>query len=205
MVTPVSAGAGRVPLQRRAQRLHFRLPPRLFRSRPPAVWLFRPQLRRSGPRDPESMASPGSVTAALRVAEVLEAIANRCVGPEGGLVLCTKPTGEVLLSRDGGRLLEALHLEHPLARYLAPPAVRRDPGIKLSYKTSADTGLACCPKRLVLDPKPHQLPRTFLFSRPWILRIEQSSLEKKFKSKDKSVCQKKKKQNPVVFMSVCSF
>ncbi|XP_005358131.1 Bardet-Biedl syndrome 10 protein [Microtus ochrogaster] len=64
------------------------------------------------------MGSPGSVTAALRVAEVLEAIANRCVGPEGGLVLCTKPTGEVLLSRDGGRLLEALHLEHPLARMI---------------------------------------------------------------------------------------
>lgn len=124
-VTSVFAGAGRVPLPRRAQRLHFRISPRLFRPRPPAVWLFRPQLRRRGPRDPESMASPGSVTAALRVAEVLEAIANRCVGPEGGLVLCTKPTGEVLLSRDGGRLLEALHLEHPLARYLAPPAVRQ--------------------------------------------------------------------------------
>lgn len=129
-VTSVSEGAGWVPLRGRAQRLHFRLPPRLFRPRPPAVLLFRPQLRRSGPRDPGSMGSPGSVTAALRVAEVLEAIANRCVGPEGGLVLCTKPTGEVLLSRDGGRLLEALHLEHPLARYLAPPAVRRDPGNK---------------------------------------------------------------------------
>ncbi|KAL6093982.1 hypothetical protein STEG23_035931 [Scotinomys teguina] len=64
------------------------------------------------------MATPGSVTAALRVAEVLETIANRCVGPEGGQVLCTKATGEVLLSRDGGRLLEALHLEHPLARGL---------------------------------------------------------------------------------------
>lgn len=64
------------------------------------------------------MASQGSVTAALRVAEVLETIANRCVGPEGGLVLCTKPTGEVLLSRDGGCLLEALHLEHPLARMI---------------------------------------------------------------------------------------
>ncbi|ERE88538.1 Bardet-Biedl syndrome 10 protein isoform X1 [Cricetulus griseus] len=62
------------------------------------------------------MASLGSVTAALRVVEALEAIASRCVGPEGGQVLCTKPTGEVLLSRDGGRLLEALHLEHPLAR-----------------------------------------------------------------------------------------
>ncbi|XP_021030349.1 Bardet-Biedl syndrome 10 protein [Mus caroli] len=64
------------------------------------------------------MASQGSVTAALRVAEVLESIANRCVGPEGGQVLCTKPTGEVLLSRDGGCLLEALHLEHPLARMI---------------------------------------------------------------------------------------
>ncbi|XP_052020818.1 Bardet-Biedl syndrome 10 protein [Apodemus sylvaticus] len=64
------------------------------------------------------MASQGSVTAALRVAEVLEDIANRCVGPEGGQVLCTKATGEVLLSRDGGCLLEALHLEHPLARMI---------------------------------------------------------------------------------------
>lgn len=64
------------------------------------------------------MASQGSVTAALRVAEVLESIANRCVGPEGGQVLCTKPTGEVLLSRDGGCLLEALHLQHPLARMI---------------------------------------------------------------------------------------
>ncbi|XP_006974506.2 BBSome complex assembly protein BBS10 [Peromyscus maniculatus bairdii] len=62
--------------------------------------------------------SPGSVTAALRVAEALETIASRCVGPEGGQVLCTKATGEVLLSRDGGRLLEALHLEHPLARMI---------------------------------------------------------------------------------------
>lgn len=70
------------------------------------------------------MASQGSVTAALRVAEVLESIVNRCVGPEGVQVLCTKPTGEVLLSRDGGCLLEALHLEHPLARYLTSPALR---------------------------------------------------------------------------------
>ncbi|XP_055482138.1 Bardet-Biedl syndrome 10 protein isoform X3 [Psammomys obesus] len=64
------------------------------------------------------MASPGSVTAALRVVEALETIANRCVGPEGGQVLCTKPTGEVLLSRDGGRLLGALLLDHPLARMI---------------------------------------------------------------------------------------
>ncbi|EQB78909.1 hypothetical protein CB1_001443006 [Camelus ferus] len=49
------------------------------------------------------------------VAKVLETIMSCCLGPEGRQVLCTKPTGEVLLSRDGGRLLKALHLEHPLA------------------------------------------------------------------------------------------
>ncbi|XP_008850145.1 Bardet-Biedl syndrome 10 protein [Nannospalax galili] len=64
------------------------------------------------------MAAPGSVTVALQVAEVLETIVSRCVGPEGRQVLCTKPTGEVLLSRDGGLLLEALHLEHPIARMI---------------------------------------------------------------------------------------
>ncbi|EAW97323.1 Bardet-Biedl syndrome 10 [Homo sapiens] len=65
-----------------------------------------------------SMAAAGSVKAALQVAEVLEAIVSCCVGPEGRQVLCTKPTGEVLLSRNGGRLLEALHLEHPIARMI---------------------------------------------------------------------------------------
>nr|XP_012605821.1 Bardet-Biedl syndrome 10 protein isoform X1 [Microcebus murinus] len=64
------------------------------------------------------MAAAGSVKAALQVAEVLETIVSCCVGPEGRQVLCTKPTGEVLLSRDGGRLLEALHLEHPIARMI---------------------------------------------------------------------------------------
>ncbi|KAI5229426.1 Bardet-Biedl Syndrome 10 Protein [Manis pentadactyla] len=64
------------------------------------------------------MAAAGSLKAALRVAEVLETIVSCCVGPEGRQVLCTKPTGEVLLSRDGGRLLEALHLEHPVARMM---------------------------------------------------------------------------------------
>ncbi|XP_077626351.1 BBSome complex assembly protein BBS10 isoform X2 [Crocuta crocuta] len=59
----------------------------------------------------------GSAKAALQVAEVLEAIVSCCVGPEGRQVLCTKPTGEVLISRDGGCLLGALHLEHPIARY----------------------------------------------------------------------------------------
>lgn len=69
------------------------------------------------------MAAAGYVKAALQVAEVLETIVSRCVGPEGRQVLCTKPTGEVLLSRDGGRLLLALHLEHPVARYPRTGAV----------------------------------------------------------------------------------
>ncbi|XP_006882652.1 PREDICTED: Bardet-Biedl syndrome 10 protein homolog [Elephantulus edwardii] len=63
-----------------------------------------------------AMAAAASLKVALRVAEVLESIVSNCVGPEGRQVLCTKSTGEVLLSRDGGRLLEALHLEHPIAR-----------------------------------------------------------------------------------------
>ena len=67
-----------------------------------------------------AMAAAGSVKAALQVAEVLETIMSCCVGPEGRQVLCTRPTGEVLLSRDGGRLLQALHLDHPVARY--PPS-----------------------------------------------------------------------------------
>ncbi|XP_003783448.1 Bardet-Biedl syndrome 10 protein [Otolemur garnettii] len=64
------------------------------------------------------MAAAGSVRAALQVAEVLETIVSCCVGPEGRQVLCTKPTGEVLLTRDGGRLLEALRLDHPIARMI---------------------------------------------------------------------------------------
>ncbi|XP_066224621.1 Bardet-Biedl syndrome 10 protein [Saccopteryx leptura] len=64
------------------------------------------------------MAVAASVKAALQVAEVLEGIMSGCVGPEGRQILCTKPTGEVLLSRDGGRLLRALHLEHPIARMM---------------------------------------------------------------------------------------
>ena len=52
----------------------------------------------------------------MQVAEVLETIVSCCLGPEGRQILCTKPTGEVLLSRDGGLLLKALHLEQPIAR-----------------------------------------------------------------------------------------
>ncbi|XP_060047845.1 Bardet-Biedl syndrome 10 protein-like [Erinaceus europaeus] len=59
-----------------------------------------------------------SVKEALRVVEVLETIVSSCFGPDGRQVLCTKPTGEVMLSRDGGRVLGALHLEHPTARMM---------------------------------------------------------------------------------------
>ncbi|XP_074126925.1 BBSome complex assembly protein BBS10 isoform X2 [Sminthopsis crassicaudata] len=58
----------------------------------------------------------GGVGAALQAAEVLENIVGDCVGPEGRQVLCTKPTGDVLFSRDGGRLLETLNVENPVAR-----------------------------------------------------------------------------------------
>lgn len=64
------------------------------------------------------MAAAGSVKVALQVAEVLETIMSSCLGPEGRQILCMKPTGEVLLSRDGSRLLEALHLDHPMARVM---------------------------------------------------------------------------------------
>lgn len=102
----------------------FLFPSRLFR--------FRPRLTLFGPsrcsscwqgkafQTLSSMAAAVSVNGALQVVEVLETIVSRCVGPEGRQVLCTKPTGEVLLSRDGGRLLGALHLEHPIARYPRP-------------------------------------------------------------------------------------
>ncbi|XP_036614652.1 Bardet-Biedl syndrome 10 protein [Trichosurus vulpecula] len=60
----------------------------------------------------------GGVGAALQAAEVLESIVSSCLGPEGRQVLCTKPTGDVLFSRDGGRLLEALNVGHPVARMI---------------------------------------------------------------------------------------
>ncbi|XP_068950921.1 Bardet-Biedl syndrome 10 protein [Petaurus breviceps papuanus] len=60
----------------------------------------------------------GGIGPALQAAEVLESIVSGCLGPEGRQVLCTKPTGDVLFSRDGGRLLEALNVEHPVARMI---------------------------------------------------------------------------------------
>ncbi|XP_038124672.1 Bardet-Biedl syndrome 10 protein [Cyprinodon tularosa] len=46
----------------------------------------------------------------------LESVILRSFGPEGGQVLFTRDTGQLMLSRSGKRILTALHLEHPLAR-----------------------------------------------------------------------------------------
>ena len=52
----------------------------------------------------------------LETVSVLEAVVRRGFGPDGGQVLFTRHTGEVMLSRSGTRVLTALQLEHPLAR-----------------------------------------------------------------------------------------
>ncbi|XP_033011731.1 Bardet-Biedl syndrome 10 protein [Lacerta agilis] len=51
-------------------------------------------------------------------AAALAAVVRGSVGPRGGHVLLTRPTGEVLLSRDGRRVLEALNVESPTARMM---------------------------------------------------------------------------------------
>uniref|UniRef100_A0A670JS64 60 kDa heat shock protein, mitochondrial n=1 Tax=Podarcis muralis TaxID=64176 RepID=A0A670JS64_PODMU len=51
-------------------------------------------------------------------AGALAAVVRGSVGPRGGHVLLTRPTGEVLLSRDGRRVLEALNVESPTARMM---------------------------------------------------------------------------------------
>ncbi|CAI5779015.1 Bardet-Biedl syndrome 10 protein [Podarcis lilfordi] len=51
-------------------------------------------------------------------AAALAAVVQGSVGPRGGHVLLTRPTGEVLLSRDGRRVLEALNVESPTARMM---------------------------------------------------------------------------------------
>ncbi|XP_047245909.1 Bardet-Biedl syndrome 10 protein isoform X2 [Girardinichthys multiradiatus] len=52
----------------------------------------------------------------VQLVSALESIVLRSFGPEGGQVLFTRDTGQVMLSRSGKRILSALHLEHPLAR-----------------------------------------------------------------------------------------
>ncbi|XP_069775612.1 Bardet-Biedl syndrome 10 protein isoform X2 [Narcine bancroftii] len=59
----------------------------------------------------------------VHVAESLESVVARCYGPLGGQVLFTKATGELLLTRDGSCILEALLLDHPIARVMVRCAV----------------------------------------------------------------------------------
>ena len=47
---------------------------------------------------------------------VLEAVILRSFGPDGGQVLFTRDTGQLMLSRSGKQILTALRLDHPLAR-----------------------------------------------------------------------------------------
>ncbi|XP_068128846.1 Bardet-Biedl syndrome 10 protein [Hyperolius riggenbachi] len=58
----------------------------------------------------------------LQVAESLENIVSRCFGPEGGQVLFIKSTGELLITKEGKRILESLLLDHPVARVIVNSA-----------------------------------------------------------------------------------
>ncbi|XP_060099095.1 Bardet-Biedl syndrome 10 protein [Heteronotia binoei] len=51
-------------------------------------------------------------------AAALAGVVRGSLGPRGGQVLLTRPTGEVLLSRDGRRVLEALNADSPTARMM---------------------------------------------------------------------------------------
>ncbi|XP_071783349.2 BBSome complex assembly protein BBS10 [Centroberyx gerrardi] len=66
----------------------------------------------------------------LQTVSVLEAVVFRSFGPDGGQVLFTHDTGQVMLSRSGTRILTALRLEHPLARMV----------VECVWKHSAFTG-----------------------------------------------------------------
>ncbi|XP_078392858.1 BBSome complex assembly protein BBS10 [Cetorhinus maximus] len=52
----------------------------------------------------------------VHTAESLENIMVRCFGPHGRQVLFVRATGDILITKDGCRILETLLLEHPAAR-----------------------------------------------------------------------------------------
>ncbi|XP_056138464.1 Bardet-Biedl syndrome 10 protein [Lampris incognitus] len=66
----------------------------------------------------------------LQAVSALEAVVLRSFGPDGGQVLFTRDTGQVMLSRNGTRTLTALRLEHPIARM----------AVECVWKHSAVTG-----------------------------------------------------------------
>ncbi|KAG7271056.1 hypothetical protein CRUP_037955 [Coryphaenoides rupestris] len=59
---------------------------------------------------------PVTLTHVLQTVCVLEGVILRSFGPDGGHVLFTRDTGQLMLSRSGKRILTALRLDHPLAR-----------------------------------------------------------------------------------------
>ncbi|XP_050790954.1 Bardet-Biedl syndrome 10 protein isoform X3 [Gopherus flavomarginatus] len=75
-----------------------------------------------------SMASAASLDLGRLVqeAEALASAVRGALGPRGGQVLVTRPTGETLLTRDGRRVLEALNLGPPTARILEGLVLHRD-------------------------------------------------------------------------------
>ncbi|MEE6480654.1 hypothetical protein FKM82_012641 [Ascaphus truei] len=58
------------------------------------------------------------ISKVLQVAESLENIVCRCFGPDGGQVLFIKSTGDLLITKDGRKILESLLLDHPVARMI---------------------------------------------------------------------------------------
>ncbi|KAM8972819.1 BBSome complex assembly protein BBS10 isoform 2-T2 [Pelodytes ibericus] len=63
-----------------------------------------------------------NINKVLQVAESLENILCRCFGPNGRHVLFTKATGELLITKDGRKVLECLLLQHPIARMIVNSA-----------------------------------------------------------------------------------
>ncbi|KAJ7338122.1 hypothetical protein JRQ81_010713 [Phrynocephalus forsythii] len=54
----------------------------------------------------------------VQEASALAGVVRGSLGPRGGQVLLARPTGEMLLSRDGRHLLEALNVDSPTARMM---------------------------------------------------------------------------------------
>ncbi|XP_073506801.1 BBSome complex assembly protein BBS10 isoform X2 [Phyllobates terribilis] len=65
-----------------------------------------------------------NISKILQVTESLENILHGCFGPEGGQVLFIKSTGDLLITKDGRRILESLLLDHPVARMIVNSASR---------------------------------------------------------------------------------
>ncbi|KAM4676172.1 BBSome complex assembly protein BBS10 [Discoglossus pictus] len=63
-----------------------------------------------------------NISKVLEVAESLQNIVCRCFGRDGGQVLFMKSTGDLLITKDGKRILDSLLLDHPVARVIVNSA-----------------------------------------------------------------------------------